>query len=62
VQQLATTMMDGRRSPPNPAAKDAYRFTRRPEMAGEPAGLDPAQISLGQARSGLSFVSYVLFI
>jgi hypothetical protein len=56
-------MMDGRRSPPNPTAEDTYRFARRPELAGEPAGLDPAQIWLGLARSGLSsFFSPVFYL
>jgi hypothetical protein len=49
--------MDGRRSPPNPTAKDAYRLAHCPGLPGEPAGLDPAQIWLGLARSGLSFFS-----
>jgi hypothetical protein len=62
VQQLATTTTHGRRSPPNPTAEDAYRFARRPGLAGEPAGLDPAQIWLGPARSGLPFFFFLCFI
>jgi hypothetical protein len=46
-------MMVGRRIPPNRTAKTPpYRFGHS-GLAGEPAGLDPARIWLGPARSGL---------
>jgi hypothetical protein len=60
--QRAKTTTDGHRSPPNPMAEVAYRFAHRPGLAGEPAGLDPAQIWLGLARSGLSTFFSLCFI
>jgi hypothetical protein len=50
----AKTTRPGRQLPPNRTAKAAYRFAHHPGLAGEPAGLDLAQIWLGLARSGLS--------
>jgi hypothetical protein len=60
--QRATTTTDGHRLPPNPTAEAAYRFAHHPGLAGEPAGLDPAQIWLGLARSGLPFFFFLCFI
>jgi hypothetical protein len=60
--QRATTTTDGCRSPPNPMAEAAYHFAHRPGLAGEPAGLDLAQIWLGLARSGLSTFFPLCFI
>jgi hypothetical protein len=63
MQQLTTMTTDGSRSPPNPTAEAAYEFSLHLGLAGEPAGLDLAQIWLGLARSGLPFFFfYVLFI
>jgi hypothetical protein len=63
VQQLAATMMDGRRSPPNPTARASYRFALHPGLASQPAGLDLAQIWLGLARSGLhAFIFFIFFL
>jgi hypothetical protein len=59
--QWATTTTDGRRSPPNPTAEAAYHFAHHPGLAGEPAGLDLAQIWLGPARSGLPFFFFPVF-
>jgi hypothetical protein len=55
-------MMVGRRIPPNRTAKTPlYRFGHS-GLAGEPAGLDPARIWLGPARSGLPrLFSFSLF-
>jgi hypothetical protein len=51
ARQPATTTV-GRRSPPDRTARTPpYRFGH-PGLAGEPAGLDPAQIWPGLARSG----------
>jgi hypothetical protein len=63
MHQLATTMTDDRRSLPNPTARAPYRFALHPGLASEPAGLDPAQIWPGLARSGpfLFFLCVYLF-
>jgi hypothetical protein len=60
--QRTTTTANGRRSPSDPAAETAYRFGAPPGLVGWPAGLDPAQIWLGPARSGLPFLSSFSFL
>jgi hypothetical protein len=63
MQTTARTTTICHRLPPNRMARmRPYSFSH-PGLAGELAGLDPAQIWLGLARSGLSsFFPYVLFI
>jgi hypothetical protein len=60
--QTATTTV-GRRSSPNRMARTLpYRFVH-PGLAGEPTGLDPAQIWPGLARFGpFLFFSFLCFI
>jgi hypothetical protein len=55
MQQPSTTMMDGRRSSSTRVARGSPYPFGQPGLASEPAGLDPAQIWIGLARSGLSF-------
>jgi hypothetical protein len=53
---------DGRRSSSDQVARASpYPFSH-PGLAGEPAGLDPAQIWLGPARSVLPFFFFLCFI
>jgi hypothetical protein len=62
MQQASTTTMEGRRSSSNWAArKSPYPFGH-PGLAGEPAGLDPAQIWPGLARSGPFFFFSVFYL
>jgi hypothetical protein len=62
MQQASMTTTDGRRSSSDRAARmSPYPFSH-PGLAGEPAGLDPAQIWLGLARSGLSSFFSLCFI
>jgi hypothetical protein len=62
MQQASTTTMDGHRFPSNWAARTSPYPFGHPGLAGEPAGLDPAQIWLGPARSGLPFFFFLCFI
>jgi hypothetical protein len=60
--QRMTTTANGRRSPSDPTAETAYQFGTPPGLAGWPAGLDPARIWLGPARSGLPLLFLFLFL
>jgi hypothetical protein len=62
MQQASMTTTDDRRFPSNRAARTSPYPFDHPGLAGEPAGLDPAQIWLGPARSGLSFFFFLCFI
>jgi hypothetical protein len=64
MQQLVTMTPNGHRSSPNPMAGAPYRFALHPGLASEPAGLDPAQIWPGLARSGpfLFFSSVFIYL
>jgi hypothetical protein len=62
MQQPSTTTTDGCRSSSNRTARGSLYPFGHPGLAGEPAGLDPAQIRLGLARSGLPFFFFLCFI
>jgi hypothetical protein len=51
VRRAMGTTRPGRRSLPDRTDEAAYRFGDPPGLAGWPAGLDPARIWLGPARS-----------
>jgi hypothetical protein len=58
--QQGMTTTDSHRSPSNRAARESSYPFGHPGLAGEPAGLDLAQIWLGLARSGLPLFFFSL--
>jgi hypothetical protein len=62
MQQALTTTAGSRRSLSNRVARESPYTFGHPGLAGEPAGLDPAQIWLGPARSGLPFFFFLCSI